>query len=104
MSEKLRPQAFHCQRLAVSCYLLLCNNLYDALTYNPFFSFKCCESVDFYLILLEVARELSRFCEMAGRLEAVGPHWASTLATIHCGFQVWDHPASRGAKATIWRM
>ena len=33
--------------------LLLCNNLNDALTYVPFFIFRCCEPVVLYIILLE---------------------------------------------------
>ena len=36
------------------------------------FNFKACEYVVLYIILLEVASELSRFCKMAGRL-IVGP-------------------------------
>jgi len=41
----------------------LCNNFNDALIF--LFSFKYFESVVLYIILLEVACELSGFCEMA---------------------------------------
>ena len=41
--------------------LLLCNNFNDSIKYLPFFSFKCCESVVSYIILLDVARKLSTF-------------------------------------------
>jgi len=34
-----------------------------------FLYFKCYESVVLYIIFLEVARELSRFCKMAQRLK-----------------------------------
>jgi len=44
-----------------------------ALTYLPFFSFKCCDSVVLYIILLEVACESSRLCKMARRSKVVGP-------------------------------
>jgi len=52
------------------------------LTYLPFFSFKCCGSVVLYILVLEVARELSRFCKMARRSKMLRPccstyqiHW-----------------------------
>jgi len=48
----------------------ICNKpllLNDTLNSLPFVSFKCCESVVLYIILLKVARELSRFCKMARR-------------------------------------
>jgi len=51
---------------------MLCNNFNNALTCLNFFSFKCCESFVSYMILLEVARELSRFCRMAQRSKVVG--------------------------------
>jgi len=44
-----------------------CNNFNGALTYLPIFSLKCCESVMLYIILLQVARKLSRFCKMTYR-------------------------------------
>ena len=42
---------------------------------SPIFTFKSCQSVVLilYIILLEVARELSRFCKMARRSNVVGP-------------------------------
>jgi len=45
----------------------MCNNSNDALTYLPFLSFKCCESVVLNIILLKVACKLSCFCKMARR-------------------------------------
>jgi len=42
--------------------------------YLPFFSFKSCEPVVLYIILLKVARKLSHFRKMAHRSKAVGPH------------------------------
>jgi len=39
-----------------------------------FFNFKYCESVGLYIILLEVACELSCFCKMARRSKVGGPH------------------------------
>jgi len=45
----------------------ICNNFNDALTYLPFFSFKCRHSVVLHIILLEVAPKLSHFCKMARR-------------------------------------
>ena len=74
VSEKPRPQASHLYRFVIS-YLLLCNNFYDALTYLPFFGFKCCEPVVSYIILLEVARKLPCFSKMVRRLKLVGPRW-----------------------------
>ena len=81
MSEKSLPQPSLWQRFVIKCYLLLCNNFSDALTYLPFFSFKCCGSVALYIILLEVARELSHFCKMAHSLKVVGPSWPSGRAS-----------------------
>ena len=73
MSGKPRPQASHWQRFVIHCYLLLCNNLNDILIYLLFFNFTYCESVVICIILLEVARELSRFCKMARRSKVVEP-------------------------------
>ena len=42
-------------------------NFHDALTYLPIFSFKFCEFVVLYIILLEGVRKLSPFCEMTPR-------------------------------------
>jgi len=50
----------------------LCNKFDDTLTYLPLFSFKCC-AVVLYIILLEVARELSHFCKIVRRSKVVGP-------------------------------
>jgi len=43
--------------------LLLCSNFNsnDALTYLLFFMFESCEFIVFYIILLQVARNMSRF-------------------------------------------
>jgi len=52
----------------------MCNNFTDALTYLPFFSFKCSEPVVLYTMLLEeVPRELSRFCKMDRGSKVVEP-------------------------------
>jgi len=40
--------------------------------YLPSFSFKYCASVVLYIILLEVAREFSRFFKMARRSKVFG--------------------------------
>jgi len=74
MSEKSQPQAP--TELCKKLYLLLCGNFNDALTYLPssLFSFKSSEHVVLYIILLEVALKLSRFCKMAQRSKVVGPH------------------------------
>ena len=50
----------------------MCNNFCYALTYLPFFSFKCYESVVLYILLLKEASELSYFCKMARRSKVVG--------------------------------
>ena len=74
-SEKPRLQGTDIPLTEISNKLLLCNNWNDALTYVPFFIFRCCESVVLYIILLETARKLSRFCKMARRWKVVGPRW-----------------------------
>ena len=61
--------------------LLLCNNFTDSLTYLPFFLFKCCEFVVLCIILLEVARELSRFCKMVRRSKVVGPRCVTSYTS-----------------------
>ena len=61
------------QRSVIIGYLLFCNNFNDSITYLPVFNFKYCESVVLYIILLEVSRELSRFCKIACWSKAVGP-------------------------------
>jgi len=60
-SEKPRLQGTGIPLIEISNKLLLCNNLNDALTYVPFFIFRCCEPAVLYIILLEMARKLSRF-------------------------------------------
>jgi len=64
VSEKPLPQGTNIPLIEICNKLLLCNNFDDALTYLPFFIFRCCESVVLYTILLEMARKLSRFCKM----------------------------------------
>jgi len=67
------------RRYSATCYhykhisnkLLLFCNFNDALTYHPFFSFKCCESVVFYISLLDMAHKLSRFCKMAPEVKSI---------------------------------
>jgi len=58
----------------------LCNGFNDALILP--FRFKYFESVVLYIILLEVARELSHFCEMAWSSKVVGPRWIKLLSSI----------------------
>jgi len=57
--------------------LVLYNDFNGVLTYFPFFRFESCETVVFYITLLEVAHKLSHLCKMARRKKAVGPHWPS---------------------------
>jgi len=57
--------------IVISNKLLLFCNFNDALTYHPFFSFKCCESVVFYISLLDMAHKLSRFCKMAPEVKSI---------------------------------
>jgi len=64
----------------MNCFLLLCNGFNDGHTCFPIFSFKCCESVVLHIILLEVARKLSRFCKMARRSKVVGPRCFSQIS------------------------
>jgi len=78
-SENARPQASHWYRFVINYYFAVCNNFNDALTYLPFFSLKCCESVVLYIILLEVSRNLSCFCKMASRSKVVGPRCARQI-------------------------
>jgi len=42
-----------------------------------------------YIILLEVASKLSRFCKMARRLKVVGPHCLTCREYLHRYVQVW---------------
>jgi len=53
------------------------------------FSFNCCEFVVLYIILLEVARELSRFCKMAHRTKVVGPRWLNLLLALSSQLSVF---------------
>ena len=78
--EKAQPLASHWKRFVVNSYVPLCNNFNGALILP--FSFKYFESVVLYIILLEVARESSRFCEMAWRSKVVGPRWIKLLSSI----------------------
>ena len=65
------------------------NDLNDALTCLHFLNFKCCESFVLYIILLEVARELSRFRKMARRSNVFGPHCLMQwVFTPLCTFQM----------------
>jgi len=73
VSEKPRLQGTGTPQIEICNKLLLCYNFNDALTYLLFFIFRYCESVVLYIILLEMARKLSRFCKMARRYKAVGP-------------------------------
>jgi len=59
----------------------VCNDFNDALTYILFI-FKSCESCCFMYHFVDVARKFSRFCEMARRSKAVGPRWATHLASF----------------------
>ena len=68
-----QPQTCYWYRFVIDCYLLLCNNFNEALTYLPFFNLKSCEAVISYFILSEVARKLSRFCKMPRKSKVV---WA----------------------------
>ena len=61
----------------------MCKNFNDILTYVPVFNFKYCESVVLYIILLEVDRELSRFCIIARRSKVVG-HAALSYSKNFC--------------------
>jgi len=61
--------------------LLLCNNFCDTLLIFPF-SFEWCEFVVLYIILLEVACNLSRFCKMARRSKVVGPGWFKSFSFV----------------------
>jgi len=54
---------------------------------SSLFSFKCRESVVLYIISLEVALELSRFCKMALRSKVVGPRWFRQNGAVE-GFQM----------------
>ena len=72
--------------------MLLCNDFNDALIFT--FSFKYFESVVLYIISLEVARELSRFCEMVWWSEVVRPHWIKLLSStktivVNISLQTW---------------
>ena len=80
VSEKPQPQAIHWERFVVNSYVPLCNDFNDALIFP--FSFEYFESVVLYIILLEVAREFSRFCEMAWKSKVVGPRWIKILSSI----------------------
>jgi len=78
--EKAQPQASHWERFVVNSYVPLCNDFNDALIF--LFSFKYFEPVVLYIILLEVARELSRFYEVAWRSKVVGSRWIKLLSSI----------------------
>jgi len=66
--------------IEICSYLLLCNHFNDALTYLPFL--VSCESFVSYIILLDVARKLSRFCKMSRRSNIVGPRQAKVILTL----------------------
>jgi len=61
--------------------LLSCNN-FNGASFIILFLILCYEAVVLNIILLEVARELSRFCKMVRRSKVVGQRWLSPIDAI----------------------